>query len=193
VLPEFQGGGLGKKLKWAQRAETLRRGFALITWTYDPLQARNANLNLHTLGAVGRTYLKDFYGPTPALAAEAGVPTDRLFVEWPIRSRRVEERARGRMPGLDPAKTARAVERRTGEGEAGNGPGRPKLGLDRGPLLVELPRAIRDLRGRGGLVAAWQKAVREALVHYFRAGYRLDDFVFGERCFYVLRKERKRP
>ena len=67
VLPEFRGLGLGKALKWAQGEESLRRGFRLITWTFDPLQARNANLNLQALGAVSRTYFPNFYGLTPAL------------------------------------------------------------------------------------------------------------------------------
>lgn len=50
VLPGYQERGIGGRLKWAQRDDALRAGVSLITWTYDPLQARNANLNLHRLG-----------------------------------------------------------------------------------------------------------------------------------------------
>ena len=46
VLPEYQQRGVGLRLKWAQREEALSRGIGLMTWTFDPLQARNANLNL---------------------------------------------------------------------------------------------------------------------------------------------------
>ncbi|MBC7350575.1 MAG: GNAT family N-acetyltransferase, partial [Candidatus Aminicenantes bacterium] len=81
VLPQFQGYGLGKKLKWAQRREVLKLGLDLITWTYDPMQGQNANLNFHTLGVICRNYLPDFYGETPQLRLGPGIPTDRLLVE----------------------------------------------------------------------------------------------------------------
>jgi predicted GNAT superfamily acetyltransferase len=188
VLPEFQGYGFGKKLKWAQWGETVKRGYDLITWTYDPMQARNANLNLHILGAVGRTYLDDFYGGTPALKLDDRVPTDRLLVEWAITSRRVERRMEGTHAPLDPAELAPAVEQKPGGVYPVIVPRRPDLSLDAPRLLVELPKTIRDLKPVAGLVGRWQKAVRTALKHYFRRGYRLDDFIFGDRTFYVLKK-----
>jgi predicted GNAT superfamily acetyltransferase len=188
VRTEYQGHGLGKTLKWAQREEALRRGFKLITWTYDPLQARNANLNLHTLGASGRTYFENFYGPTPALKLEEGVPTDRLLMEWPIASARVARRRNGAPAALDPALWPKAVERRADGAYPDIHPKRPRNGRTDKRILIEIPKAVRDLKGRAGLIAAWQKAIRSAFLHYFRAGWRADDFIFGERCFYVLKK-----
>ncbi len=192
VLPEHQGLGLGKTLKWAQREEALARGYSLITWTYDPLQARNANLNLHTLGAIGRTYLDDFYGPAASLILEPGVPTDRLLVEWEIASRRVEERSpqsRISAPAcLDPEALPKAVSQRPDGFYPRITPRRPDYSRLEPVLLVEVPRSIRDLKGLGGLIAAWQKSMRAAFIHYFKAGYILDDFVFGERAYYVLRR-----
>jgi predicted GNAT superfamily acetyltransferase len=186
VRTEYQGLGLGKTLKWAQREEVLRRGLKLITWTYDPLQARNANLNLHALGAVGRTYIRDLYGATPALRLEPGVPTDRLLLEWPIASARVASRRRGPGPVLDPGDWPKAVERRSGGTPPEIRPACPRYGRPGRKMLVEIPPAIRDLKGRGDTIAVWQKAVREAFLRYFKAGWRLDDFIFSERCFYVL-------
>ena len=188
VLPEFQGYGFGKKLKWAQWGEAVRRGYDLITWTYDPMQARNANLNLHTLGAVGRTYLDDFYGRTPALMLDDRRP-DR-----PPARRVGDHDAAGRAEDGRKARAPRPGRIRPGgRAEAGRGypvivPGRPDLALDAPRLLVELPKNIRDLKPVAGLVGRWQKAVRTALKHYFRRGYRLDDFIFGDRSFYVLKK-----
>ena len=112
VRPEFQGDGLGKALKWAQREEALARGYDLVTWTYDPLQSRNANLNFHTLGVRSRTYLDNFYGETPSLALEEGLPTDRLLVEWPIASKRVDDRVKGRAEPAGSADAVRVVEAR---------------------------------------------------------------------------------
>jgi predicted GNAT superfamily acetyltransferase len=189
VRTEYQGHGLGKTLKWAQREEVLRRGCTLITWTYDPLQARNANLNLHTLGASGQTYIEDLYGPTPALRLEEGVPTDRLLMEWPIASARVVRRRGGTPAVLDPALWPKAVERRAEGFYPDIRPKRPQYRGTGKRILIEIPPSIRDLQGRSGLIAAWQKAIRSAFLHYFGAGFRLDDFSFGERCFYVLEKK----
>jgi chorismate synthase len=188
VRAEYQGFGLGKRLKWDQRREALSRGFRLITWTYDPLQARNANLNLHVLGAAGRTFIENLYGRTPALTLEEGVATDRLLLEWPITTARVERRAAGAPAVVDPAAWPKAVARKEDGFYPDISPKRPLYGLQDKKILVEIPKVIRDLRGRGGLIVAWQKAIRSAFVHYFRAGWRLDDFLFGERCYYVLVK-----
>lgn len=190
VLPEVQGLGLGKKLKWAQREEVLRREYDLITWTFDPMLTRNANLNLHALGAVAWAYVDNFYGYTPSLVLEAGVPTDRLLVEWWIRTRRVEQKRKQKNGGSNLRKIAAAVEQKSGGRYPDIFPARPNLSLDEKKILIELPRNIRDLKGRSGLVAAWQAAVRTALGHYFAAGYRAVDFICDERCFYVLKKER---
>ena len=188
VLPRFQGAGIGKKLKYAQWQECLKRGYDLVTWTFDPLLTRNANLNLHTLGAVGRTYLDDFYGRTPALTLDAGVPTDRLLVEWWIKSNRVRGRMAKRESPLDPGPLAKAVEQRPGGAYPGIAPGRTDLTLERARVLVELPKNVREMKAVPGAIARWQKSVRTALKHYFAAGYQLDDFILGERCFYVLKK-----
>ena len=188
VLPAYRGRKIGTALKRAQWVEALRRGAKFITWTYDPMQARNANLNLRALGAVGRIYLDDFYGPTPALMLDAGVPTDRLLLEWRISTPRVRARMAGVRPSPDPARIVRAVEMKPGGECPAIFPARPDLNRTEPRLLVELPRNIRDLKGTPGLIGRWQKAVRTALKHYFAAGYWLDDFISGERSFYVLKR-----
>jgi predicted GNAT superfamily acetyltransferase len=192
VLPRHQGMGLGRSLKWAQRDEALRRGCSLITWTYDPLLARNANLNLRTLGAMGGIYLRNFYGFTPALVLDDGVPTDRLLVEWRIDTVRVSNRRERRGDAPDPSGIVKALERKPGGVFPEIAPRGPVLGLAAPRLLVEIPPNVRDMETGTGLIAAWQAAVRRALEHYFKRGYALDDFIFGDRCFYVLKYTEKR-
>jgi len=87
VDPSFQGQGIGYALKMAQREWALERGFESIRWTFDPLQKINAHLNLHKLGAVGVAYHIDYYGRLDD-ELNAGLPSDRLEVEWPLDSRR---------------------------------------------------------------------------------------------------------
>lgn len=94
VLPEYQSRGIGRLLKLAQRQEALDRGIELIEWTFDPMEARNANFNILHLGAIIRQYIPDFYGPSSS-PLHANLPTDRVVAEWWLRSRRVEERLAG--------------------------------------------------------------------------------------------------
>lgn len=89
VLPAYRNTGMGRALKLAQRKIALADGFELIEWTYDPLEIKNAFLNLHRLGAISRRYVRDFYGPSSS-PLQGNLPTDRLYAEWWIRSEHVE-------------------------------------------------------------------------------------------------------
>jgi len=192
ALPEIQGLGLGKALKWAQRDEALKRGLELITWTYDPMQVRNANLNLHVLGVVGSRYLRNFYGETPTLSLKEGIPSDRFLVEWWIKSPRVKARAMGPSPIAEAGKIPKALERDSGGLDPAIAPAQPNVRLATPRILVEVPKKIKDLPGGTGLIAAWQTAARRAFEAYFKRGYRLDDFISGERCYYVLKRTARR-
>ena len=52
VLPEYRNAGLGRRLKLAQRDDAIARGFDLMEWTFDPLEIKNAHLNIARLGAI---------------------------------------------------------------------------------------------------------------------------------------------
>jgi predicted GNAT superfamily acetyltransferase len=88
VLPDYRNLGLGRRLKLAQRDDALARGFELMEWTFDPLEIKNAHLNIARLGAICRRYYPDFYGPSSS-PLQGGLPTDRLYAEWWLRSPRV--------------------------------------------------------------------------------------------------------
>jgi predicted GNAT superfamily acetyltransferase len=88
VLPAYRNRGLGRGLKLAQRDDALARGFDLMEWTFDPLEIKNAHLNIVRLGAIARCYLPNFYGPSTS-PLQGGLPTDRLVAEWWLRSPRV--------------------------------------------------------------------------------------------------------
>jgi predicted GNAT superfamily acetyltransferase len=88
VVPEYRNQGLGARLKLVQREDALARGIERMTWTFDPLAAKNAYLNLHRLGAIARRYSPDFYGVSSS-RLQAGLPTDRLHADWWLASARV--------------------------------------------------------------------------------------------------------
>ena len=84
VQPAWRGRGLGLALKQLQRQRALELGYDLISWTFDPLEARNAYLNLQRLGTVARVYYRDHYGVMED-ALNRGLPSDRFETEWWIR------------------------------------------------------------------------------------------------------------
>ena len=105
VAPDYQNRGVGALLKWAQRARALAEGRSYITWTWNPMQARNAHFNLNRLGVIATSYAANFYGSggtTSALANDAegapGIDSDRLFADWDLCSERVTDLAEGRVP-----------------------------------------------------------------------------------------------
>lgn len=85
----WRDAGVGWRLKMAQREQALRLGVSLIKWTFDPLQSRNANLNIRKLGGVIREYKVNYYGNASTSALHRGLDTDRLFVEWWLGAPRV--------------------------------------------------------------------------------------------------------
>jgi predicted GNAT superfamily acetyltransferase len=88
VLPEYRNAQIGRRLKLRQREDALARGIALIEWTFDPLELKNAFLNIEKLGAIVRVYKENQYGTTTS-PLHGGLPTDRCTAEWWIDSPRV--------------------------------------------------------------------------------------------------------
>jgi predicted GNAT superfamily acetyltransferase len=109
VLPEYRNARLGRRLKLAQREDALARGFDRMEWTFDPLEIKNARLNIARLGAIARRYIPDFYGPSTS-PLQGGLPTDRLVAEWWLRSERVRRTLGEITEGEETADTAAAAE-----------------------------------------------------------------------------------
>ncbi|MEW9677338.1 GNAT family N-acetyltransferase [Lentibacillus sp. L22] len=83
ILPEYRTSGLGVKFKWKQAEIAKKMGYSMITWTFDPLESRNAYLNLHKLQATGALYEADHYGSMND-EFNQGLPTDRIQIKWDI-------------------------------------------------------------------------------------------------------------
>ena len=89
VRKEYRNAGLGRRMKLMQREDALSRGIELIEWTFDPLEIKNAYLNIEKLGAIARRYNVNQYGITSS-PLQGGLPSDRLIAEWWLKSKRVE-------------------------------------------------------------------------------------------------------
>lgn len=191
-----RGLGVGQALKWQQRAWCLERGIAWMTWTFDPLQTRNANLNLRHLGAIGVDYLVDFYGPMGGPLG--GGRSDRLLALWLLAGQRVTAIAEGGRPhgpavGARSATAARqrlatwAVRAASSEGDA-----EPVVELSGEPLARTAETGARVMVSAppapGGAAAPerarrWQDAFVRTVVPLLEAGYVAVDFAAGA---YVL-------
>ena len=195
VLPGYQERGIGGRLKWAQRDDALRAGVSLITWTFDPLQARNANLNLHRLGALAMEFLEDFYGVTSS-SLHHRLPTDRLLVYWNLRSPRVVALAEKHEPNLrvpiPNLPRINDVKWQAGWPVSSE----PRLDLEAPELLLEIPPDWNVLAAAAPWVAeGWQARVKRAFQAYLGRGYVGADFALTEeggrrRPFYVLKKKK---
>jgi predicted GNAT superfamily acetyltransferase len=105
VRREYRNAGLGRQIKLFQREDALARGFELIEWTFDPLEIKNAYLNIERLGAIARRYHVNQYGITSS-PLQGGLPSDRLVAEWWLKSNRVESLLRAaRKPEFEILKT----------------------------------------------------------------------------------------
>jgi len=89
VRKPYRNAGLGRRIKFFQRDDALERGFELMEWTFDPLEIKNAYLNIEKLGAIARRYNVNQYGITSS-PLQGGLPSDRLVAEWWLNSDRVK-------------------------------------------------------------------------------------------------------
>jgi predicted GNAT superfamily acetyltransferase len=177
VLPEFRG-GLGYRLKLAQRERALRQGLDLIEWTFDPLQAMNAHFNFAKLGGVSEEYAVNFYGESTS-ALHRGTPTDRLVLSWKITEphvvRRLDQaglRARAHEVAEAPIANPSTIDGKWRKASAIN------LALDDRRVWIEIPTGFTDMQQQAPERALqWRMDLRELFQAYFAKGYRAVDFL----------------
>lgn len=177
VLEAYRHLDLGARLKQAQRERALSMGVQEMTWTYDPLQCRNAHFNFSKLGVISDTYKVDFYGPaTSSILHRNG--TDRLWVRWLLNSRRVRDRLagnNGRAETLDAMRLLAPLVRFDPSGK----PERADLAesLARQRISIEIPGDISEVeRTDMGLAREWRDATRWAFRESVNAGFLVTEF-----------------
>ena len=163
VLPEYRGQGVGKELKKFQRMWCLERGLPWMTWTFDPLQAKNARLNLEHLGVTVSEYRVNEYG-TLGGDLNAELPTDRLLAFWVLAEAKVT-------PTLRTKRLPKALLRSPGNQPEKNFVPAPRV-------LAEVPADItRLIQENPSLAVKWRLATREVFQHYFKLGYAATRFI----------------
>jgi predicted GNAT superfamily acetyltransferase len=206
IHPDYRDSGLGFALKRAQWQMVRQQGLDQITWTYDPLLSRNANLNIAKLGAVCNTYIVDYYGKMRD-GLNVGLPSDRFQVDWWVNSKRVTRRLdRRARPKLDLAhylSAAVPIVNATSLNDAGlvtphageyllPQPDRPASADPLAPLLLlEIPADFLGLKAADPALALnWRLHTRQLFSTLFALGYLVTDFIYlpgsQPRSYYVF-------
>ncbi|HZF10615.1 MAG TPA: hypothetical protein VFE33_17655 [Thermoanaerobaculia bacterium] len=182
VLPAARDLGLGTRLKLYQRDLLLPLGVESVYWSFDPLEARNAHLNLHRLGGEIEEYVEEMYADEMGSELAKGIGTDRLIVDWQIGGERVRRALAGELP--------------PGGERFGTAPVAPPAALEELPeapwVRIEVPANIQERKAENLEEAvAWRAATRRAFESYLGRGYRVETFYRDRatgRCFYGLEK-----
>lgn len=201
VSPEARGRGIGRALKLRQRERALERGIRRIYWTFDPLQARNAHLNLNRLGVEIVEYVPDMYGSDTRSPLHPGGSTDRLVAEWRLESQRARRAVAGERVGppletirdVRPLRVDLAPEEPADTGDADPLP-------DLGAVRIRIPCDLLALARRDPETARrCRLATRRAFPFYLGRGYEVRAFYRegaeggsgGEPCCFYYLERRK--
>ena len=196
VLPAYRNRGIGYRLKLAQREIAARQGVRLVTWTYDPLMAINAHLNIRKLGGVSHVYHENYYGTSEEGGLTLAGSSDRLLVEWWVTHRRVEERINGKRGDLTLKRymegNTRILNPTSAETNGTPWPSEKLLSAVGALVLMEIPLDYAGIaRSDPMLAQAWRAHTRTLFEQLLSKGYLVTDFVREnyegrDRAFYVL-------
>ncbi len=196
VRPEYQNHRVGFRLKGYQREEVLAMGLEEIRWTFDPLQSKNARLNVRYLGGRPTSYLPHYYGRLDD-ALNAHLETDRLRLNWSLTDPEVVARLAGRLPSPE-------EDLRRWSGSS------PIVTTEPGESGIRIPTEVAEPTGETAhlevpfdlhlvrqhepaALGRWRHAVRDAFRAAYDLDYVVDDFAtiradHERRSFYLLRR-----
>lgn len=192
VHPQHQNQRVGYRLKMAQREHVLAQGIDLVTWTFDPLQSRNAYLNLRKLGAVCNAYLPNHYGEMQD-GLNVGVSSDRFQVDWNIASQHVSDRLSG-------VSTGDSLSALQATGVSIVNPFSPDqlpavpptvYSIESERLLIQVPADFQAIRSADiTLACAWREHSRALFETAFAAGYAAIDLLHEQgNSYYLLQRD----
>jgi len=196
VLPEYRDHNIGFKLKVAQSENALNRNIDLITWAFDPLQSRNAHLNINKLGVITCSYDINLYGEETSSKLHSGLGTDRLLAEWWLASDKVKSIIDEHTHDTVKIPHAKGINinRADRDDQGLLVPEEPNLSLTDDVLLLEIPDDIDKMKDSNIQAAQrWRELIQKAFLNYFDAGYYVNSLQVERegdtrRTYYVLER-----
>jgi predicted GNAT superfamily acetyltransferase len=177
VREELRGRGIGEKLKQYQREKVKALGVKSMLWTYDPLQAKNANFNINHLGALPVEYVADMYGSHTGSLLHGVLPTDRFVARWDL-DEASRSAKRGRLPI---ASTEIPMANPIGADGLPSTALLPSISSHAGPLIVQVPTDFSAVQKEGRSIAMrWRLVIREIMTAWLAEGHRVTAFVKGQ-------------
>jgi predicted GNAT superfamily acetyltransferase len=175
IHPEYRDRGIGRQLKLEQRNWAMKNGYGKMVWTYDPLETRNAYLNLCKLGGYVKNYVENYYGIMND-KLNFGMPTDRFVLEWDLDSPKAHMAMHGHLDvsGWSGFPTLYGVSYL-------NGLPAPdeeirEMGSDH--CLAPVPSDIQSIKSQNfELAVAWRHRIRSAVSAKFQEGYRIEGII----------------
>jgi predicted GNAT superfamily acetyltransferase len=192
VAESSRGRGVGLALRLAERRAAMASDVEVVRAWLDPLRSCDSHLFWNRLGAIGTKYERNLFGDLGD-HSHRGLATDRVAVEWWLRSPRTIALVEAGSPAshLRAALHEMAVITRTTTDPSGQ---RALAGLDADTsadsILLEIPAEIDVLRAESLAEARrWRLETREAFEHLLSSGYLLAGLIHeGGRSFQVLEK-----
>jgi len=175
VRQERRGQGIGEHLKQYQRDKVMALGVRSMLWTFDPLQAKNANFNINHLGAMPVEYVVDMYGSNTGSTLHGTLPTDRFIVRWDLVRRPAAHAA------LPISGETLPVANPVDADGAPAAPMLPSNSSHAGPVCVQVPPDFTALQQTDASRAMqWRLTTREVMTAWLAAGYRVGAFMRRE-------------
>ncbi|MFC4410427.1 GNAT family N-acetyltransferase [Chungangia koreensis] len=168
IHPDYRSSGIGRRLKEEQRQIAKDIGYDLIIWTFDPLESRNSYLNTSKLFGISDTYIVNCYGEMND-GLNNGLPTDRLQIEWWIRSERVEEQWRPSLSFENPFSVSLSSK-----GNPMLMGSKDELPFGNSGIEVPIPTDFQNIKkSEPELAYEWRMKIREIYQAIFTEGYTL--------------------
>jgi len=184
ILPEYRGKKIGETLKIEQANVARQFGYSLMTWTFDPLESRNAHLNLNKLRARGAIYSPNHYGELKD-DLNQGLPSDRLIIEWELNEQPLEPIQSVEKDYLLLDVNAKDEPIMTKVFQQDNLPSSQVF-------FAKIPLNFQTIKRENfELATRWRLMTRRIFVRLFKDGYQATDVIFNDDYswgYYVLRK-----
>ena len=186
ILPDYRQKGLGERLKLKQAEIARKMGYSKITWTYDPLESRNAYVNLHKLRAIGAHYKENHYGQLNDNLNQ-GLPTDRIVIEWPLQKKQKEFiNQKNSENDYSSSNKDRQLIMVTLE--------QPRISknfnrnlIEENSWFVPIPNHFQKIKKQNiELAKKWRFTIRQVFLKLFSDGFIATDFIFNKQSNYSL-------